>query len=361
VSEGRTHVFPQTLIFGSRPLPAPGRGYVLCASAALPFRLDGGAPVKPGEWYEAVSKHGGRDIAPDAMAPLPGAELLILGSAPPPPEECEVHIRCGGIRCELRVKPDPDAQEERHTLGPEAARWHEEDNPWGRGGPEDDREPLIVLAGRPERPVWFGTTPFAHPARTRLAGTSAKTDAGGWPEDAEPSILFEAHPAFWTESLHPGDPLRISGLPGCEIDFTLPAYRPNLASVRLPDENWVAESVRIHTVAVLPSAGLGAVIWRASIDLGVDVLGEKVHALVFALEDLDEPAKDEEALGMIATERWLDSRHALDDRPLLPRSMAAGAAPPGVDMQPWEDRHAAAEDIEDIATMFQKVAEFYRV
>lgn len=345
--EGRSHVFPHKVVnFGARPLPVPGAGHVLCASALLPFRLADGDPATPNEYFEAVASCAGEDAVPDSMAPVPGAEVLVLGPAAPVAGEDgrRAEVRCGGLRCRLLLRPDPEAAGAPLPLGPEAAVWHREDNPWGRGGPDGGGPALIALANDPGRPVWCGPTPSLHPARARLMGVSAQTDSGGWPGDARQEALFESHPAFWTESLHPGDPLRVVGLGELDVDIELPPYRPNLASARLPDGRWVAESARIHTVVLLPAAGLGAVIWRASIALGGDILGEKVAALVFALEDAGAPERDAEALGEIAERRWLDAAAALDDRPLLPAALAAAAAPPAADPAVFEDRHAAAED-----------------
>lgn len=343
--DGRTLVFPQALSFGARPLPVPGRGHVMCVSALLPFRLADGAPVRPSDYFEAVSTHGGKDVAPDSMAPLPGSEVLVLGPATPVSgDEREAELRCGTLRCRLLLRPDPDAPDAPLRPGPEEAAWHEEDNPFGRGGPGDDRRPLIVLPDRPDRPVWLGATPFLHPARTRLMGVSDRLGAGGWPADASPSVLHEAHPAFWTDSLYPGDPLRITGLCREDVDVELPPYRPNLASSRAPDGRWIAESARIHTLVLLPAAALGAVIWRASIALGSDPIGETVTALVFALEDPGAPERDEQDLAEIAAVRWLNPVAALDDRPLLPAAMAAAAAPPQVDASAFGAQHAAAEE-----------------
>ena len=351
--EGRAHVFPSdTLIFGARPLPVPGAGHVLCVSAALPFRLADGSAAPPGEYYEALAE-AGAGAAPDSMAPLPCAEVLVLGPvAPVEGDERLAELRCGELRRLLRIRPDPDAPGAPLLPGPEAALWHEEDNPAGRGGPGDARPPLIVLDSQPERPVWLGATPYLHPARARLMGVSENVDSGGWPEDASPAALCDAHPAFQTGALYPGDPLRIVGL-GCgdpdDVDIELPPYRPNLASGRGAEDSggeglWVPETARIHTVALLPAAGLGAVIWRASIELGADILAEGVTALVFALEDLDAPERDEFDLGAIAAERWENPVAAMDDRPLLPAALAAALEADNPDLANLTDRIAAAEN-----------------
>ena len=352
--EGRANVYPtETVIFGSRPLPVPGAGHVLCVSAVLPFRLADGAAVPPSDYYTGLAAVAGEGAAPDSMAPLPCAEVLVLGPAAPVAEDERIaELRCGDLDCRLRLRPDPKAPDAPLRLGPDAAMWHDEDNPSGRGGPGDRRTPLIVLENQPERPVWLGATPALHPARARLMGTSENVDSGGWPEDASPTTLCDAHSAFWTNALYPGDPLRIVGLGSGEfhdVDIELPPYRPNLASGRGTENRdeegrWVLESMRIHTVVLLPAAGLGAVIWRASIALGTDILGDGVTALVFALEDLTAPERDEIALGQIATERWEDPAAAMDDRPLLPAALAAAVEAEQPDPSAFEDRYAAAEN-----------------
>ncbi|MCY4305552.1 MAG: pentapeptide repeat-containing protein [Aestuariivita sp.] len=339
--EGRSHVFPQAVIFGARPLPIPGTGHVMCSSAVLPFQLADGKPVKPVDYFKAVADIDDGSVPPDTMAPLPGAELLILGSLPPiEDDQRDVTIRCGELRCQLQLQKDLDWPDRPFRLGPESALWHEQDNPMGRAGPNDDRRPLITMTNTPERPIWLGPTSYLHPARARLMGTSEKTDAGGWPEDAHPSALCEAHSAFWVDSLHPGDPIHIAGLTAKDIDIRVPYFRPCLASSREPDGLWFKEFVRIHTVVLLPAAELGAIIWRSSIDLGKDILGETITALVFALEDISAPEKDEQDLAAIAAERWINPVAALDDRPLLPDSMAE--KPPELDSSAFDSRIAAA-------------------
>lgn len=345
--EGRSHVFAsQVMIFGARPLPVPGAGHVLCASALLPISLADGSPVPPSGYFDAIRTHAGQGVAPDGMAPLPGAEVLVLGrAAPVDGDEREAELRCGELRLRFLLRPDPERPGESLALGPEAAAWHEEDNPEGRGGPDDRRQPLIVDADRPERPIWLGPTSALHPARARLMGAAARVDAGGWPEDARPEALCESHSAFWTENaLNPGDPLRIVGLGDADVELDLPRYRPNLASLRAPDADWVKEHARMHAVVLLPAAGLGAMIWRAAIPLGDDILGENVAALAFALEDTDAPERDADEIGDIAVARWEDPAAALDDRPLLPGNLAALAAPPEMDPDAFAERHAGAVD-----------------
>ena len=339
-------MFPQALLFGARLVSVPARGTVLCASAGLPFRLSDGCPVKPNDYYAAVSEQVGKTAIPDTMAPLPGAELLVLGAVPRPERPSRVRFRCGQIVARLRLHPDPDAAPGADFAGgPEDAVWHGRDNPWGRGGEDDSRAPLIEREDRPQEPVWLGATPFEHPARSRLAGAAETLDASRWPTDADPAVLYEAHPAFRTRSLHAGDPLEIEGLAEEALSATLPPYRAVMATSRLPEGTWHSETARIHSVVVIPRADIAAVFWRAALELGDDILAEKVIAIVAALEDVDGPRKDEVDLGVIAADRWEDPVQAMDDRPLLPRAMAAAAAPfAAPDSAAFDERQAAAED-----------------
>ncbi|MYI03176.1 MAG: DUF2169 domain-containing protein, partial [Gammaproteobacteria bacterium] len=345
LADGRANVYPQALLFGVRPLTVPGRGAVLCASLGLPIRLSDGNPVKPNDYYAAVSKYAGKTAIPDSMAPLPGAELLVFGSVERPGTPREARVRCGEIDCKLSLQPDPDALPDAvWTGGADDAVWHAQDNPGGRGGPEDVRKPLIARKNDPAEPVWLGATPYDHPLRAKLAGVSDKLK-DGWPSDADPAVLCDAHKAFQARALHAGDTLEIEGLGAQPIRLVLPPYRAVMATSRAPACKWRKELVRIHTVAVLPAADIGAVFWRAAIALGDDLLGEKIVAVAAALEDIDAPEKDEEDLGIIAAERWLEPTRALDDRPLLPAAMAAAGAPPTLPDSAREDaRHQAAQD-----------------
>ncbi len=345
MSDGRANVYPQALLYGARPLSVPGRGAVLCASAGLAIRLSDGAAIKPNDYYAAVSRYAGKTAIPDSMSPLPCSELLVLGPIPRPDAQRKARIRCGGIDCRLLLNPDPEAvPDEVFTAGAADAVWHARDNPDGRGGPEDDRKPLIVREGAAAEPVWFGVTPFDHPLRTRQAGASA-TMKDGWPSDADPAVLCDAHAAFRTSALHAGDTLEIEGLGPDAVSLTLPSYRIAMATSRLPSGKWRKETTRIHTIVAIPAADMGAIFWRAAIGLGDDILGEKIFAVVVALEDIDAAEKDEEDLGIIAAERWLDPPRALDDRPLLPAAMAAAGAPkPPPDAAEQAARHEAAKD-----------------
>ncbi len=346
-AEGRSLIFPKDfLAFGARPLDVPGRGAVLCASTCFAFRLADGEPVLPTDWHQAVAQHGGANAIPDAMMPLPGAEVLVVGPLAPIVEARPAHVRCGSAKHRLELRPDPEADPEAPFLGgSDVALWHEEDNPGGRGGPDDDRQPLIVDAEAPARPIWLGGTPFDHPTRLRRMGNFEGRTEVGWPDDADASALHDAHEAFWAEALHPGEPLEFAGLSEQDIATNLPRYRVSIASLRDQGE-WYAETTRIHAVTAIPAAGLAAVFYRAAIELGDDLLGEKVPALVAALEDADTPPKDGEHWGTIAVDRWVDPVKALDDRVLLPAALAATVAlpfakPPGGD--PIQERVAAAE------------------
>ena len=325
----------------------PGRGPVLCASAIYAFRISDGASQRPADWYTAVSAHGGTDVIPDSMSPLPGAELLVLGAAAPVAGESrEAFLRCGSIERHLVLRPDPDNPEAPLVTGPQSAVWHRDDNPGGRGGPEDERPPLIVDAQNPDRPLWLGPTPFDHPMRLRHVGTPSVESGTGWPDDADSAALHDAHEAFRTEALHPGDRLAFGGLAGEPRETRLPAYRITITSGR-DDARCIAESTRIHCVALIPEADIGAMIWRTAIDLGDDdILGESVITLIAALEDAGSPVREPEHWGYIAAQRWLEPATALDDRPLLPAALAAAVTlpfqlPEGGDV--IADRHAAAE------------------
>ncbi len=347
MSEGRTLVYPQALACGARPITLPGGRNVLCASVILPFRLSSGEPIKPADWYEAVTMHGGPAAMPDSMAPLPGAEVMLLGALPPVVEESrEAFLRCGQAIRNFVLYRDPEAPDTPPATGTEAAVWHEQDNPVGRGGPDDDRIPLIVDSEHPQTPLWLGPTPFDHAVRMRRIGIPDESSGTGWPPDADPSALHDAHDAFWARSFHAGDPLTLTGLSNKDVDTTLPLYRVAMASARLPDGRWVSETARIQCVTLIPAADVAAVIWRAAINTGDDILGEKVGALVVALEDIDGPVRDEQDLAEIAVDRWLDPVHAVDDRPLLPAAMAASVQLPFGPLpsdDPIAQRHAAAE------------------
>lgn len=316
--------YPQAIAFGARALEVPGRGSVMCASAFVPFRLADGELLRPADWYGVVRDYGGEDAVPDVVAPLPGAELLLLGGvAPLAGDRRECTIRCGALERRLLLRSDPEWTGSL-PMRADAALWHEQDNPEGRGGPGDTRRPLIVDERRPGRPVWLGPTSYLHPARQRRLGVPPQDTRGEWPPDAEAAALHDAHEAFWVDGLFPGDPLRLSGVVEEDIDVDVPPYRVAMVALQLPEEgapDWFPVETRIHAVTVIPRAGIAAVFWRGSIDLGADVMGESVGALVAALEDADAPARNHLDLAVVAAERWVEPQLALDDRPLLPPSL----------------------------------------
>ena len=112
------------------------------------------------------------------------------------------------------------------------------------------------------------------------------------------------------------------------------------------DGRFVVEPARIHGVTLIPGADVGAVFWRVAIDVGDDMLGESIQALVAALEDVDGPPRDAEHWGRIAVNRWLEPATAMDDRPLLPAALAATVSVPFAmaEDDPMKARHAAAEE-----------------
>ena len=338
-------VFPRAIALGARPLTVPGGKNVLVASASYAFRLSDGARVEPSAWYETVAGHAGPLAVPDPMVPLPGAELMVLGAVPAVDDRTRrASVRCGVLARSVILFRDPEHPGDPFVPDPEAAIWHEEDNPKGRGGPDDDRPVLIVAEHDPDVPVWFGPTPFDHPLRLRAVGTPDGASGTGWPIDASADVFHDAHPAFRADSFSPDDPLAFEGLGQADVDSRVPPYRIAITSGR-EDGRFLVEPARIHAVTLIPSAGIGAVFWRACIDLGTDILGEGIHALIAALEDVDSPPKDAEHWGRIAANRWLEPHNALDDRPLLPRALAATVALPFAmsDTDPMKERHAAAD------------------
>ena len=346
MSDGRALVFPVAITLGARPLTVPGRGAVLAVSALYAFRLSDGAHVRPAIWYESVASFAGPNVIPDSMCPLPGAELIVLGAlAPPADDSCAAFMRCGMLTRRLTLYRDPDAPDAPVEPEPRAAVWHAEDNPVGRGGPDDERRALIVDADDPERPLWLGPTPFDHALRLRLAGTPDAASGAGWPRDVDPAVLYDAHPSLRAEAFQPGERLELDGLGRTALESSLPPYRITITSGR-EDGRFLTESARIHGVSLLPAADLGAMIWRAAIDVGEDILGESVVALIAALEDAGGAMKDPEHWGHIAADRWLEPARMLDDRPLLPAALAAAIPPPfampeGGD--PMKERYDAAD------------------
>ena len=320
-THGWSITYPQVIAFGARALAVPARGNVMCASAVVPFRLADGELVKPAEWYSAVREHAGEQAVPDAVAPLPGAELLLLGPVGPfPREPQEGRIRCGAVdrRLLLCAGPEDDGP---LFLGADTAVWHERDNPLGRDGSDAAEPPLIRDRDRPGRPVWLGPTAHDHPLRHRHFGIPGEGSMGDWPGDAGGAALHDAHAAFWADGLFARDPLRLSGIVDRDIDVDLPPYRVSLTVCHGVETDWRMVESRIHVVAVVPMAGIGAAIWRGSIDLGGDVMGEEVVAVVAALDEADAPPRNPEDLAEVVALRWQDPALALDDRPLLPPSL----------------------------------------
>ena len=321
---------------------------MLVASVLYAFRLSDGGHIPPGTWYERVATHAGPTTVPDSLCTLPGAELLILGpvGAPPNDARAELRIRCGAVDRTLLIRRDQEKPEPTLILGPEQTVWHKEDNPKGRGGPNDERKPLIEDPDNPEHPVWLGCTPFDHPMRTRLAGKPEDPPKAGWPSGAQASILYEAHPKFWTETFQPAESIELSGPAMANVQCRLPPYRVALTSGH-DDGHVRGEPVRIHTVALLPAAGIGAAIWRAPIAVrNDDMMGDQVVALIAALEDANAPATDPEHWARLAVERWNEPVKMIDDRPLLPPAMAKTvpapfAMPDGKD--PMAERYEATQ------------------
>ncbi len=328
---GKSLVFPQAIALTHRPVDVPGRGMVLCVSAFLPFRLSDGEPISTMDWYTILSEHGGDNAVPDSMSPLPGAEVVVVGKLPPVVEEYrKASIQCGSLVKNFTLYADPENPNAPIIADPSAAVWHKEDNPDGRGGPDDKRKPLIISDDAPDDPIWLGVTPYDHPVRMRRIGIPDVASGVGWPSSADPSVLYDTHSAFWSvNGFHPGELLEIKGLSEHDQSLHLPRYRIVFTS-RCVNRDWALESSRIHCVMLLPSQDAGSVIWRASIPLGDDTLGESVVILVAALEDADAPMKEDAAehWARIVMERWEFPDRALDDRPLLPAKLAAAVVLP---------------------------------
>ena len=131
-------------------------------------------------------------------------------------------------------------------------------------------------------------TPFDHPLRVRAAGSFADfQQSRGWPSDADPWVLGETHPLFRCERIDPGATLTLEGLfeDGAPRTLRVPPYRIALTSAWRAEE-FRAETMRIHTVAVIPAAGVAAAIWRSAIGLSEgDGIGEEIGALIVGVED----------------------------------------------------------------------------
>ena len=346
MNEGRALVVPTAIGLGLRPLAVPGRGPVMVVSSFYAFRISDHASVRPAEWYEAVAIHAGPLAIPDSLCPLPGAEVVVLGpAAPVSGGPRPARIECGRAGCSLRLHADPEQPESPVALGPSRACWHADDNPVGRGGPGDDRTPLLVCRGDPDRPVWPGPTPFDHPLRLRCAGTPDVSSGAGWASDADPAVFFEAHPALRTERLDPGTPVELEGIAAETMRSAIPPYRITL-TIGNDDGRFVPAQSRIHTLALIPRAGIGAAFWRSAIDVGDDMMGERIVAVVAALEDAGAEVRAPEHWARIALDRWLEPHNAVDDRPLLPPDLARLVTLPFAapdDDSPIAQRRAAAE------------------
>ena len=346
MNEGRALVVPNAISLGLRPLAVPGRGPVVVVSSFYAFRLSDHASIRPAEWYEAVANHAGPLAIPDSLCPLPGAEVVVLGpAAPVAGDPRPAQIECGTAGCSLRLQADPKQPESPVALGPSAACWHADDNPDGRGGPEDDRTPLVVCRDAPERPMWPGPTPFDHPLRLRCAGRPDASSGAGWASDADPAVFYEAHPALRTDRLDPGTPVVLDGIASDTVRSSIPPYRITL-TIGNEDGCFVPTRSRIHTLALIPCADLGAAIWRTAIDVGDDVMGEGIVAVVAALEDAGADVRAPEHWAQIALNRWLEPHNVLDDRPLLPPDLAKNVTLPFAapdDDDPIMQRRAAAE------------------
>ena len=323
--EGRALVHPLALMVGARAVDRPGTGYCLTASVLVPFEIETGRLAEPARWCQAVAVLGAGP--PDSMAPLPGAEVLVLTEAAAR-REGRVDIECGAIAVHLALRAREDGAID---TGPRGAAWNESDNEWGRR-----REaPSIVDRDRPERPIWLGPTPPDHPARLAVAGAYASGSEARWGDGASPDIFYDAHRAFRAERIEPRDPIRIEGLTPNPIRARVPPWRVSIAC-GTSEGLWRTLPARIHTLAFAPGPGLAAAAWRAPIELDShDPLGLRIEALVAALDDDDDPERSAEELGRIAVERWIDPALALDDRPLLPRSLrplhASIGGPPDAD------------------------------
>ena len=317
--EGRALVHPLALMLGARTVDRPGSGHSLVASVLVPFEIASGRLVEPAGWCHAIAALGGL-TPPDSMAPLPGAELLVL-TGPDAARGGRVDMACGAIRVHALLKDPGDGS---FDTGPRGAVWCEHENEWGRR-----RSPSIVDRERPDRPVWLGPTPPDHPARLALAGEYGRESGAGWGAGASDETFYEAHRRFRAAAVEPRDEIAIDGLTPHPLRGRVPPWRVSIACAT-SEGVWQGLPARIHTLAVAPEAGLAAAAWRAAVVLDPhDPLGLRIEALVVALDDDDGPERSAEDLGRIAVDRWTEPALALDDRPLLPRSLRPLHAPIG--------------------------------
>ena len=353
MNDERALVIPSGVVgIGTRALDVPRGRRVLCVSCILAFRIKDAVPLDPRDWYAAVASHAGATAIPDSTAPLPGAEVLVLGPVGPVSEALSRARLAfsGGFDVELVLRSDAADP----SPGPvvradfERAVLHPEHNPQGRD-PDDEPPPAVLLARDAEQPVWLGSTPFDHPLRVRAAGNFADfQQSRGWPSDADPWVLGEAHPLFRCERIDPGATLTLEGLfPDAVLrELRVPPYRIALTAAWRAEE-FRSETMRIHTLAVIPAAGVAAAIWRSPIPLSEgDGIGEEIGALIVGVEDAAATPHDADHWAQIAMRRWVDPEEGLDDRPLLPPSLSHTVtlpfAPPGPD-DPLVARHAAAQ------------------
>jgi len=346
--ENRMLIFPEAMGFGAVPVEVPGRGNVLSCSAILPFRLSDGERIRPQLWYEAVSKVSPTAV-PDTLMPLSNTEVVFLGPLPPVTGRSrEAYLLCGSLQSSYIFYPDVNAEKPvPWEPEPEAAVWHKDKNPVGRGGPNDSRRPLIVSKADPQNPVWLCPTPHMHPERMRRAGVSAEGDGAGWFADTDSTVFNEAHPSLWiAEGLRNADPLVLEGFSDNRIHINLPPYRVAVATIGV--QNIDLQICRIHTVMLIPAAGLGAAIWRAAVDLRkADVLGGDVIAVVAGLEDKDEKPSPLDRWFQVFDDRYDNTRKAVDDRPLLPPSITAAMPAPYAAVQDdaeFKERYEAAQE-----------------
>ena len=354
MNDERALVVPAGVVtIGTRALEVPGARRVLCVSCILAFRIEDGVPVDPRDWYGAVASHAGPMAIPDSTAPLPGAEVLVLGPVGPVSDEpSRARLAfSGGFDVEIVLRNDAADPSAARTVRAsfDRAVLHPDRNPQGRD-PDGDPPPAVLLARDMAQPVWLGSTPFDHALRVRAAGNFADfRQRRGWPPDADPWVLGEAHPLFRCERVDPGAALTLEGLfeDGDRRDLRVPPYRIALTSAWRAEE-FRSEPMRIHTLAVIPAAGIAAAIWRSPIRLSEDDgIGEEIGALIVGVEDAAATPHDADHWAQIAMGRWIDPEEGLDDRPLLPPSLhhtvSVPFAPPGPD-DPLVARHAAAED-----------------
>ena len=353
MNDERALVVPTGVVaIGTRALDVPRGHRVLCVSCILAFRIEDGVPVDPRDWYGAVASHAGPMAIPDSTAPLPGAEVLVLGPVGPvseAPSRARLALS-GGFDVEIALQTDAAEPSSGPTLRADFTRavLHPDLNPQGRD-PDGDPPPAVLLAHDAPQPVWLGATPFDHALRVRAAGNFADFQQGrGWPPDADPWVLGEAHPLFRCERIDPGATLTMEGLfeDGAPRDVRVPPYRIALTSAWRAEE-FRSETMRIHTLAVIPAAGVAAAMWRSPIGLSEgDGIGEEIGALIVGVEDSAAPPHDADHWAQIAMGRWIDPEEGLDDRPLLPPSLHHTVmlpfAPPGPD-DPLVARHAAAQ------------------